>query len=73
MKKLEEASRALDALQKQRRDEIFDLLPQYTNSMPFAVIISSYFGIDNIDEAEKVWKQFDPSIRYCYALNNWKI
>lgn len=68
MKKLEEASRALDALQKQRRDEIFDLLPQYTNSMPFAVIISSYFGVDNVDEAEKVWEQFDPSIRHCYAL-----
>ena len=68
MKKLEEASRALDALQKQRRDEIFDLLPLYTNSMPFAVIISSYFGVDNVDEAEKVWEQFDPSIRHCYAL-----
>ena len=68
MKKLKAASQAVDALQQQRREEIFGLLPQYTNSMPFAVIISSYFGIDNIDEAEKVWKQFDPSIRYCYAL-----
>ena len=68
MKKLKAVSQAVDALQQQRREEIFGLLPQYTNSMPFAVIISSYFGIDNIDEAEKVWKQFDPSIRYCYAL-----
>ena len=36
--------------------------------MPDFVIISSYFGVDNVDEAEKVWEQFDPSIRYCYAL-----
>jgi len=68
LEKLKMASRALDALQKQRRDEIFGLLPRYTTSMPFAVIISSYFGVDNVDEAEKVWKQFDPSIRHCYAL-----
>lgn len=68
MEKLKAASRALDALQKQRREEIFGLLPRYTNSMPFAVIISSYFGVDNVGEAEKVWEQFDPSIRHCYAL-----
>ena len=68
MEKLKAASQALDALQKQRRNEIFSLLPQYTTSMPFAVIISSYFGVDNVDEAEKVWEQFDPSIRHCYAL-----
>ena len=68
MEKLKAASRALDALEKQRRDEIFGLLPLYTTSMPFAVIISSYFGVDNVDEAEKVWAQFDPSIRHCYAL-----
>ena len=68
MKELKAASHAVDVLQGQRREEIFGLLPQYTTSMPFAVIISSYFGIDNIDEAEKVWNQFDPSIRHCYAL-----
>ena len=68
MKELKAASHEIDVLQGQRREEIFGLLPQYTTSMPFAVIISSYFGIDNIDEAEKVWNQFDPSIRHCYAL-----
>ncbi|MEJ8781624.1 MULTISPECIES: TlpA disulfide reductase family protein [Butyricimonas] len=68
MKELKAASHEIDVLQRQRREEIFGLFPQYTTSMPFAVIISSYFGIDNIDEAEKVWNQFDPSIRHCYAL-----
>lgn len=68
MEKLKAASRALDDLQQRRRDELFALLPQYTASMPFAVIISGYLGGDNVDEAEKVWKQFDPSIRHCYAL-----
>lgn len=68
MEKLKQASRKLDELQKQRRTEIFDRLPQYTSSMPFAVLISPYFGIDNTAEAEKVWQQFDPSIRHCYAL-----
>ena len=68
MKELKAASHEIDVLQGQRREEIFGLLPQYTTSMTFAVIISSYFGIDNIDEAEKVWNQFDPSIRHCYAL-----
>ena len=68
MKELKAASHEIDVLQRQRREEIFGLFPQYTTSMPFAVIISSYFGIDNIDEAEKVWSQFDPSIRHCYAL-----
>lgn len=66
--KLETASNALDRWQAQRRQEIFDLLPQYKGSMPFAVLISSYFNVENVDEAEKVWEQFDPSIRHCYAL-----
>lgn len=66
--KLETASNALDRWQTQRRQEIFDLLPQYKGSMPFAVLISSYFNVENVDEAEKVWEQFDPSIRHCYAL-----
>lgn len=66
--KLETASNALDRWQAQRRQEIFDLLPRYKGSMPFAVLISSYFNVENVDEAEKVWEQFDPSIRHCYAL-----
>ena len=66
--KLETASNALDRWQTQRRQEIFDLLSQYKGSMPFAVLISSYFNVENVDEAEKVWEQFDPSIRHCYAL-----
>lgn len=68
MEKLKVSSKALDRWQAQRRQEIFDLLPRYKKSMPFAVLISSYFNVENADEAEKVWEQFDPSIRHCYAL-----
>ncbi len=68
MEKLKAASKALDEWQVQRRQEIFDLLPRYKGSMPFAVLISSYFNGENADEAEKVWEQFDTSIRHCYAL-----
>lgn len=66
--KLKKASRELEEWENQRRREIFALLPSHTSSMPFAVLISPYFGIDNTTEAEKVWNQFDLSIRNCYAL-----
>lgn len=66
--KLKEAGDVLEQWEKQRRQEIFDLLPQYTSSMPFAVLISSYFGNENVVEAEQTWEQFDPVVRQSYAL-----
>lgn len=66
--KLKEASKKLKEWEIQRRKEIFSLLPTYTSSMPFAVLISPYLGTENISETENVWQQFDPSIRNCHAL-----
>ena len=68
MKKLEAASQAVDALQKQRRMRYSDYFLSIRTVCPLRLLFLRILVLIMLMKLKKYGKQFDPSIRYCYAL-----